>query len=273
MERRSIVVGLVSLTLLGCVAWYLWIVAPKKAPWEESGSLVVAVRVLPGPVREDDRALGVNVDDVMLVRDTGDAVRATVLTRHVLLADTDDSVRVILETNVAVGSYAGVRLSLSSPEQRNAWTGDMAPAPITLVGEHMSLDIPFTVEKDTITALVLGFETNQAIHEHEGNNVYLPVIHTEARVGADVNTIAGDVVEVSGGSILGSKMFGMDWDASTYFNYRAQEGGVLKNSPVPLAPLISETPVEETASESATTSDETSTELEDTLVPSETNLP
>ena len=105
--------------------------------------------------------------------------------------------------------------------------------------------------------------------------MYLPVIHAEVRVGADFNTITGDVVEISSGTVLGSKMFGMDWDGSTYFNFRAKEGGVLKNSPMPLTPLIDETPhIDNTVTEPpATTTYETSMEPGDSVVPSEVTLP
>jgi hypothetical protein len=217
--------------------------------------LAIAVYPIPGPAREEGRALGVNVEDIMMLSDTGKEIRATVRTRHLLLRDTDTGLRLILETNVAAGSYAGIRLTLSSPEQRNAWEGDKAAAPVSLAGEQITLAVPFRVDADATTALVLGFETNQAIRDRDGAKLYLPVIHTETRAGAAVDTVTEDAVEVSGGTVLQSKMFGMDWDGTMYFNYRAREDGLLRYAPEPTEPeVLEQTPDTETEPQEETPS-------------------
>jgi uncharacterized RDD family membrane protein YckC len=239
--RKRLTIGLFAIMLLGVAAWYLWYVAPKGAPWGASGTLVIATYAMPGPVTEDGRALGVSVNDVRLVREDGEEIAATVLSRHLLLKDTDTAIQRMVETSLAVGSYRGVRITLGNPERRTAWEGDVAASPVTLAGEEVFLEIPFRIDQDLVTALLLGFESNQALRERDGTTVYLPVVHVETRVGASVGEQDDDVVEVRGGEILGNKMFGMDWDGTTYFNYRARADGTTKYAPAPV-----ETPADNT---------------------------
>lgn len=220
-------VGLAGVALLACAVWYLWLVAPKSAPWEKSGTLVIATRTVSG-TGDGGEMLGLTVDDVWLVRDTGEEVRATVLSRHVLLNERDTGIQLLVDTTLAVGEYAGIRLTLRNPERRNAWEGDTPPLPVTLAGETVSVAVPFRIEQDTLTALIVGFEAQQALYEREGATVYLPVLHAEARLGAVVAQETDGVVEIRDGIVLTSMMFGMDWDGAVYFNYRPRPDGTLR---------------------------------------------
>jgi len=258
--KTRILGGILVLGLLGGLAWYLWFVAPKGAPWDERGELIIATYAIPGPTKEDGRALGINIDDVSLIRDTGESVPVTVLSRHLLLSDTDTSLHRMLDTSLAVGSYTGIRITLSSPEQRNNWEEDDAATSVALGGEYVFLDIPISVDKDTVTTVLLGFESNQSLRSLDGATVYLPVIHTETRVGARVDATEDGTVEVREGTILESKMFGMDWDGTVYFNYRAKEGGVTKRGytpPTPEEPVIEQEPEEAGAERGTATEEET----------------
>jgi len=264
--RKRLIIGLSTIALLGGAAWYLWFVAPKGAPWEAAGTLVIATYAIPGPVTEESRALGVSVDDVRLVREDGEEIAATILSRHLLLEDTDTTLQRMVETSLAVGSYRGVRITLGSPERRNAWESDDAASPVTLAGEEVFLEVPFRVDRDAVTALLLGFESNPALREREGTTIYLPVVHVETRVGASVSEPSDETVEVRGGEILGNKMFGMDWDGTTYFNYRARADGTTKYAPLPMEVTPEETPEpapEAIPDTTATNTDATSTPAED----------
>lgn len=230
MTRYRTLIALACVGLLALLVWYLWLVAPKSAPWEKSGTLIIATRTIPGG-GEDGEALGLTVDDVWLVRDGGEEVRATVLSRHVLLDEDDTRMRVMVDTRLAEGTYAGIRLTLRNPERRNAWQADTPPEPIALAGEVITAPVPFRIEHDTVTALLIGFEGRQALHTRGEDTVYLPVLHTEAHLGATVAEETDGTVEIRDGTVLTSMTFGMDWDGTVYFNYRPNPDGTLRYAP------------------------------------------
>lgn len=236
MRTRILVGGVVLVLLAGCV-WYLWFEVPKNAPWQQSGTLVVATRGIPGTTHIDGRALGLSIEDVSLIRDTNDEVRVTLLAHHALFDDSNDRPGIMFDTELAAGSYTGIVLTLANPEERNAWQGDTPPAPLTLGGTRVVLDVPFRIEPDTTTALILGFETNPAVYAKDALRIYLPVIHAETRVGASVEERNDGGVDIRGGDTTANMMFGMDWDGSMYFNYRARADGTLKYAPLIKEPV------------------------------------
>jgi hypothetical protein len=198
--------------------------------------------------------LGFGLADVRLMEGKN-AVRLALTTRRILLDVQDTRPYELLRTNVHTGSYTGIGFSMKSPELRNDWQEESPPEHVALGAEEIFLDTPFTVETGTITVIILGFESLQAIRQHDDTVVYLPVIHTEVRTGATVELGDGTSVTVRNGSIVHNVIFGMDWDGTIRKNFRARTATPVQEQPAPVVtqdtPQVADNALEETASTSA----------------------
>jgi hypothetical protein len=262
--RRILSLVVVALLIVAGV-WYVVMVVPRNAPWEESGTVVVVTRAIPEPARNASAVLGFGLADVRLAEGDG-AVRLALTTRRILLDVQDTRPYELLRTNVHTGSYTGIGFSMKSPELRNDWQEDSPPEHIALGAEEIFLDTPFTVEADTITVIILGFESLQAIRPRDDAVVYLPVIHTEVRTGAVVEPGEGTSVTVREGSIVHNVIFGMDWDGVMRKNFRTRAVASVEGEPTPVVtqevPEVVDMAPEETASTSVSTSTATSLDME-----------
>lgn len=214
-DKRVLIAVFISIICIS-IALY-WVLTPSTTPWTDTGRLVLLVHATPGATEES--VLGIGIDDIELYGKNGDVTRVTVLNRRVQLVPGEDELRIILDTSVPIGSYSGFRFTIKSPELRNAWEQDLAPEYVTLLNDTIALDIPYQIEKDITSAIVLSFETTRAMYEKEEQRYYLPIIQIETRRNAVVETTE-ETASVSGGTIEHNATFGMDWSGHIRFNYR-----------------------------------------------------
>jgi len=263
--RYLISIIAVVLLVVGGI-WYVVVITPRSAPWEESGTLVLVTRTVPEPSRSAATLLGLGLANMRLLEEGG-AVRLALTTQRVLLDVQDARPYELLRTEVGTGEYQGLAFTLKSPEFRNDWQGDTPPEHLSLVSGEVFLDTPFTVETGKTTVILLGFETLRAVRNRDEALLYLPVIHAEVRTDATVEPGEASSVVVRDGTIVHNIIFGMDWDGTMRKNFRASLEAVpktLEESSVPPVPTLEEqAPItepqdEENASTSVSTSTATS---------------
>jgi hypothetical protein len=262
MHIRRIASLIVAVLLIVAGVWYVLVVVPRNAPWEESGTVVVVTRAIPEPARSSPSVLGFGLADMRLT-EGDDAVRLALTIRRILLDVQDTRPYELLRTDVHTGLYTGIGFSMKSPELRNDWQEKSPPQHVALGAEEIYLDTPFTVEADTVTVIILGFESLQAIRPRDESVVYLPVIHAEVRTGAVVEPGEGTSVTVRDGSIVHNIIFGMDWDGTIRKNFRARTVIPAQEEPAPVATEETLEVVDNAQEETASTS--VSTSLEETL--------
>lgn len=248
----------IALILLLAIAitWIIYLlVRPAPSPWVESGRMTLLVRTIPGP--EEDTMFGVGLDNMELFTKDGDVKRVTVRTRRLQLTPGSDTLTLVLDTSVPTGEYVGFGFDLKSPELRNEWEQDIAPESVQLAHEHVRLDVPYSIQPDTTTAIVLAFETLRAIHEKEGQQFYLPVIQIETRSNATV-TESNDATgaTVSGGVIQHSATFGMDWEGVVRHNYRERKAKKQERNDTDLTPIEDTLYPKETIEKQATSTEQ-----------------
>lgn len=225
-SRRNI---LIICTILFLVLFFVYYVFFRtvSVPWEADGRFVLAVRTVPGEL--ENLTLGFGIDKIELHKTTDKTETATILARRISLEPGDETLHRVLDTRVPSGEYSGLSFTLTSPELRNAWQENDAPDHISLIGDTVKLTVPFYVQEDTISSVVLAFETIKAVHDVDGIKKYLPVIQIETR--SDIQVIIKDdgTVEIFNGKILQSATFGMDWDGNMRRNYRAKKNAYVQN--------------------------------------------
>ncbi len=233
-QTRLFLVTFISLCLLGYLVHFLFFRTASK-PWEESGHFVLAFRTAPGP--HEDFLLSFGIDDLKLLTENGKSETVTILSRRVTLNPNNSTLTLVLDTEVPTGGYSGFVFTLKSPELQNSWEEDTAPNAVTLAGETIHLSVPYTIAPNVTSAVILAFETQNVIKNRDGKHVFLPVVQIETRSNTTV-TQTGDMIEVTGGTILHSATFGMDWDGTMRYNFRAKnvvsESKVTQKTTVPL---------------------------------------
>jgi|GEM_PF-2742502 len=234
-------------------------VRPAETLLGPTGRVVIVAYAIPVPGRDAEQTMGLGVDNVMLQGALGDEARASLFTRRVLLNSNDIVRHKLLEASVPVGSYGGVQFTLKSPELRNAWEGEEAPQSVTLHGDQVVLGVPYSVTEETTTAILLGFETLQALHENEQGNVYLPVVQTETRTNATIVDEGDGIVRIEGGVITASATYGMDWDQDMKLNFRARTKTTPTTPQAPPVPIVDEAAATTTLTASTTTAATSST--------------
>lgn len=252
------------------VLFYLFIIPTTTPPWEATGRLVLAVRTVPGDTADTTMYLG--IDDVELYSADGTSKKATVLSRRMELIPGSDSLKLVLDTSVPVGNYIGFGFVLKSPELRNSWELDEAPTTISLVGDTVRLESPYTIEEDVTTAVILSFETLQAVHESNTAKQYLPVIQIETRSKASTIILdTEETVQIEGGTIQNSATYGMDWNGKMKYNFRASPQGVeeieteIPQNATTTEESTGELPLRNETSESTSTASTTGEEMSDTV--------
>ena len=214
---------LATCILIGVIAaavWYVFVIAPRHTPWEETGTISVLYWGVPtttGATQE----LSFTVSSVRLIDEEGSEVPLTVLGRDLRIHSRDASVRALEDASIHTGSWGGVRFSLKDVELKNS-IHEASPQQVSLLNSTFVLPTAFELGPDEHIVLLLGFETAQAVHDADGLPVYLPVIRTELRRGATVLEDDKHNARVEGGTILESTIFGTAWDGSLRKNYRAR---------------------------------------------------
>jgi hypothetical protein len=213
-------------TLIHTLAVFLFLVMlffifkSTAKPWEASGHLILAVHAVPFDTADATVSLG--IDDIELYHTDGSREKFSVRTRRVTLDPKSTVLEIVLNDTVPVGTYSGFGFTLKSPEIRNSWEEDTAPTPVSLPGERVVLMSPFHIEEDTTSALILAFETFQAIHEDGGIKVFLPVMQIETRFDTELVFTEDQRATLHGGTIESNATYGMDWDYTMRFNFRAR---------------------------------------------------
>ncbi len=219
MEKRYIYFLSALIVVSLCLALtLLYFGMSASLPWVPTGRLAILVH--PSPALETDVQLGLGIDDVRLHRDDGVVERATVLTRRVLFDTKNDSFALLIDTDVPEGNYTGFSFVLKSPELRNAWQQDTPPDHIALVSDAVYMDVSYHVTRDSLTAIMLGFETQRTLFEEDDTIVFLPVIQVETRNETSLLIGEDGTASVSGGVIKASATYGMDWDGRVRYNFR-----------------------------------------------------
>ncbi len=218
--RRTFFAGGIVLALLLCalsVAWYL--LRPLSLPWETTGELSILAYAVPNGVTQDEH-IALGLANITLLRVDGSHITIRGVKRTPL--NTPPFFERVLTETIPVGTYTGITFTLQSPEVRNAWQGDDAPKGLSLVHDTVELSIPFTIRENASTVLLAGFETNTAMRTRNGERVYLPIITLEVRERAEVSGTA-EGIQVTGGTITHSALYGMQWNGSMRRNLRAPE--------------------------------------------------
>jgi len=239
-----VLVGILALLIVAIAA--VLFLRPSAAPWTPSGRVAIVVYAVPTADRSEARIFGVGIDDVLFTSTAGATERASMLTRRVQLSSDRISRYLVLEADTAVGSYSTIRFSMKSPEVRNDWQGNAPAESVQPVSEEIELAVPYEVAGGETTAILIGIETFQALHEENGVLLYLPVFQTETRTGATIIKEAGDTVSIEGGVIVGSATYGMDWSGEVRYNFRAPA-----MRPETAPPLRAEPPVDAAPDEAA----------------------
>jgi len=219
LRRSYLLVGGLLLAIATLVTLFHYI-APGSAPWTPSGTLVVAVRNV--VYEKTDLSLNLGLDNFMLLTQDGTQVPASLRTRRVAFDQDHTGNTILLNTSVPAGSYTGLRFLLTSPELKNPWQGDTPPAQVVLGESNLLLPSSFVVHEGETTVMILGFETISALHESKEGYTYLPVIQLETRSGAVITQAKHNATSITGGTILNSATYGMDWDGQMRLNYRAR---------------------------------------------------
>lgn len=231
------------------------------APWQATGRVVVVVQPLKSLT--PSRLVGLGIDDMTLVRESEDPIQVSVRARRVRFGEGSDSLSLVLDTEVPVGAYRGFTFRLTSPESQAVNDREDAPV-ITLPYEDVALPALFSVDKDETTALIVGFETEQGIHEQTVQMLsYLPIFHIETRTHTSVGTTDTGEVEVRDGHIVTSAMYGMDRTGALRQNYREPQRETERSE---LAPVANDAALRNTASmpPTSTPRDTRTDELPDT---------
>jgi hypothetical protein len=218
------VFSLLGFAVVLVVIYFVFFRTASK-PWEESGHFVLALRTTPGLNTETEFNIG--LDNFELFRKDGSSESVSVLTRRVTLNPENNTLDIILDTYVPIGDYSGFSFVLKSPELRSPWEEDEAPHTITLVQELIRLDIPYTIQKDVTSSVILAFETRNTIHDVDGEKQFLPVIQLETRSNTQITGGENEPVAIIGGDILHSVTFGMDWNGRIKRNFRAKPQKVI----------------------------------------------
>jgi multidrug efflux pump subunit AcrB len=187
-------------------------------PWEESGNLVIAIKTTPGSKTNNTFEIG--IDNIELYKKNGETKQITILTKRILLNKNSNELELLLDTNVPTGEYSGIGFTMKSPEIKNPWQEDEAPEYVSLLNDHISLKKEFKVKKDTTSAIILSFESFNAMHKDNDEQVYLPIIQMETRTNPAVKEINKNVIKITGGDIENISTFGMDWDGRMRYNFR-----------------------------------------------------
>jgi hypothetical protein len=222
MRLSRLHIALTILIVLLCLGALLRLLVTGATPWEETGSFTIAVRATPLPSAAD-HVLTLGIDDARLHHETNDEVPASMRTRRVTLDASVPELTTLLNVSVRTGTYRSISFCLTSPELRNDWEGDTAPTPLSLLQEDVTLPVPFTVQTDTDAVIVLSFETDTAIRNDHGKQVFVPVIHVETRANATTHETPHGTLTVEGGTIEHNATYGMKWDGTMRQNFRARD--------------------------------------------------
>ncbi len=209
-------------SVLFCCVFAVWVYRTRPfmlLPWEAQGELSFLIYAKPTADEQDEQFI-LGFDDMTLFRADGTLIPVHATPRIPL--HTPPFFESVVANEVPAGSYVGIRFSLRSPEIHNAWQGDTAPEGVALLHNIIELPISFSVHQDTTTVLLAGFETETALHPHDGERVYLPVIALEVREKGNV-TKTTDGTEISGGTLTLSTLYGMQWDGTMRRNIRASQ--------------------------------------------------
>lgn len=219
MKKRY--VYLLSACIAVCastVGALLYFEMTASLPWVPTGRLAILVHSSPNLTTTAQ--LGLGIDNVRLHRNDGVVERATVKTRRILFDPNNDSFILLIDTDVPEGTYTGFSFVLKSPELRNAWQQDIPPDHVSLLNDAVYMDVAYQVGQDSLTAIMLGFETQRTLFEEEGGIVYLPVIQVETRYDTTLDVSQDGTATISGGTINASATYGMDWDGRVRYNFR-----------------------------------------------------
>lgn len=219
MKKRY--VYLLSACIVVCVSAIgalLYFGMTASLPWVPTGRLAILVHSSPNLTTTAQ--LGLGIDDVRLHRNDGVVERATVLTRRILFDSNNDSFILLIDTHVPEGTYTGFSFVLKSPELRNAWQQDVPPDHVSLLNDAVFMDVVYQVAHDSLTAIMLGFETQRTLFEEEDGIVYLPVIQVETRYNTTLDVAQDGTATIAGGTINASATYGMDWDGRVRYNFR-----------------------------------------------------
>lgn len=197
--------------------WWLY-TGHSPLPWAPSGQLTILVKASPGD--KEGLELGFGIDDMILYTNEGKTIRVTLRTRRVLLNPSTNSLTLLLQTDVPIGNYTAFAFVMKSPELRNAWEDNTPAKQVVLAGDRVVMDVRYDVEENTSTAIVLSFDTKQALHAVNDKLIYTPVLQVETRKNTTVTQDGNNITVVDGGEIGGIATYGMDWNGIMRFNFR-----------------------------------------------------
>lgn len=219
MQKYKLIILYAIILLAVSFLIFLYLRPSATKPWEETSKFTLAVRAVPY-INKTDTTLGFGIDNVELYKKDGTIKSITILTRRVMIDPNKNNLMLVLETDAPTGSYSGLSFTMKSPEMKNPWQQDTPPEHVSLISDNIRLDSPFEIKKDKDSAVILAFETMQAIHKKEDKNIYLPVIQIETRSGVNTNVENKNSIIIQDGKIENSATFGMSWNGKMRYNFR-----------------------------------------------------
>ncbi len=249
----SVLLGALILAIVAVV-----LARPSGPLFGPSGTLTIVTYTVPSAGGPEERIFGLGLGDVRMMTPDGGSERLGSARPHrITLGDTSGKT-VVASHSVRTGAYTGIRLTLKNPELRMAEDA-VRIRRLSLWNEQVSLDIPYTVIEGETTVILIGFELGNALRDTGDELVYVPTVHIETRQGVRVLEV-GDGIEIEGGTIGTSAMFGMNEQGVMRMNYRMPPQGVQEQVPAVIEPDAGEEDVDMNTDD---TSDEAAEEEEE----------
>jgi hypothetical protein len=209
----SILLGTLLLAIVAVV-----LSRPAGPIFGPSGTLTIVVYTVPASAEESLRMFGLGIGDIHMTAVDGDEDRLGGSRAHRVLLGGDSEKTVVSSHAVRTGEYSRLAFTLKNPELRMAEDANRIRR-LSLWRENISLPLQFTVTQGESTVILIGFEVARALRENGDELVYVPTLQVESRHGVQVAERDG-TVEIEGGVIRASALFGMNEQGTMQMNYR-----------------------------------------------------
>ena len=161
---------------------------------------------------------GLGIGDIRMTTTEGSDDRLGGSRAHRLLLGGDPAKTIVSSHAVRTGDYTRLQFTLKNPELRMAEDAGKIRR-LSLWQEDVSLPLQYTVTQGETTVILIGFEIARALREDGDELVYVPTLQVESRNGVRVLEREG-AVEIEGGTIRTSALFGMNEQGIMQVNYR-----------------------------------------------------
>lgn len=198
------------------LVWSLFL-APAR-PWERTGTLVVALRIVDTGAYE--HALTLGVDNVAAHREASSRVLFRNALRVRMVAEDTSELIILANVRIPAGTYDALSVELRSPALTSKGTSSKALPGVRIPSPTLLLPVTYTVTRNETTAVILGLEELGNITSG-AEHIWHPVVQVESRTGTVLERTVERAGTISGGTISSSRTYGMDDAGLMRLNYRA----------------------------------------------------